>query len=127
MAEIGRRKGDAALLVALPEGQTVRAAARAAGIGERTATRRLADPAFRRRVADLRADMVERALGRAARGMSAAAVTLRQLLRAEKESVRLGAARALLALTVKLRESVEQEQRLRALEEWAGFTKGTKP
>jgi hypothetical protein len=117
MADIGRRKGDSALLVALAGGRTVRAAARAAGIGERTARRRLADPAFRARVAEMRADMVERALGRAARGMSAAADTLRRLLRADKESVRLGAARALLELTVKLRESVELEQRLCALEE----------
>jgi hypothetical protein len=123
MADIGRRKGDAALLLALASGRTVRAAARAAGIGERTATRRLADPAFRRRVSELRAEMVERALGRAAWGMRAAADTLRQLLRAEKESVRLGAARALLELTVKLRESVELEQRLRAVEERAAGEK----
>jgi hypothetical protein len=126
MADNGRRKrrkGEAALLLALAGGRTVRAAARAAGVGERTAARRLADPAFRRQVAELRAEMVERALGRAARGMSAAADTLRQLLRAEKESVRLGAARALLELTVRLREGVELEQRLRALEERAAGEK----
>jgi hypothetical protein len=44
MAENGRRKGEAALLVALAAGMTVRDAAVAAGIGERTATRRVADP-----------------------------------------------------------------------------------
>jgi hypothetical protein len=127
MAEIGRRKGDVALLVALAGGRTVREAARAAGIGERTATRRLADPAFRRRLAELRAEMVEQALGRAAKAMSAAADTLRKLLQAQRESVRLGAARALLELTPRLRESVELEQRLLALEAKMAAGKGWKP
>ncbi len=117
MAEIGRRRGDAALLLALAAGQTVRDAARSAGIGERTATRRVADPDFRRRVTELRADMVGRALGRMADGMTDAADTLRALLNAEGESVRLGAARSMLELSVKLRESVELEERLSALEQ----------
>jgi hypothetical protein len=117
MARNGRRKGDAALLLALAAGRTVRDAALAAGVGERTATRRVADPAFRRRVAELRAEMVGRALGRMADGMTEAADTLRLLLAARGESVRLGAARALLELGAKLRESVELEQRILALED----------
>jgi HEAT repeat protein len=52
-------------------------------------------------------------------GMAEAADVLRQLLAARSESVRLGAARALLELGVKLREGVELEERLRALEERA--------
>jgi hypothetical protein len=116
MAENGRGKGDTALQLALAAGQTVRDAARAAGIGERTAGRRLADPAFRRRVCELRAEMVQRALGKMADGMAEAADTLRQLLRAEGESVRLGAARSILELGNKLRESAELEERLAALE-----------
>jgi hypothetical protein len=86
MAEIGRRKGDDTLLLALASGQTARDAASAVGLGERTATRRLADPAFRRRVCQLRGEMVQRALSRMAEGMAEAADTLRQLLRAEAES-----------------------------------------
>jgi hypothetical protein len=126
MAAFGRRKGDDALLLALAAGQTVRDAARAAGVGERTATRRVAEPAFLRRVADLRADMVGRALGRMADAMTAAADTLRQLLTARSENVRLGAARSLLELGVKLRESVELEQRLLALEEGMSDKGGAK-
>jgi hypothetical protein len=49
-------------------------------------------------------------------GMSEAAAKLRELLSAESESVCLGAARALVELTVKLRESTELEQRVTALE-----------
>ena len=116
MAENGRLKGDDNLLLAMAEGRTVREAAIAAGLGERTATRRLADPNFRRRVVEARAEMVARALGKMADGMAEAADTLRQLLRAEGESVRLGAARSILELGNKLRESVEVEARLQAIE-----------
>jgi hypothetical protein len=93
MAENGRRKGDDALLLA---GKTIRDAATEARIGERTANRRLADPAFRRRVSELRAEMVAQALGRLAEGMAEVGDKLRELLNAESESVRLGACRALL-------------------------------
>jgi transposase-like protein len=107
VAHRGRRNADEALALALAAGQTLRDAAQAVGIGERTATRRWADADFRRRVADLRGAMVERAMGRMADAMTEAADTLRQLLHAEAESVRLGAARGILELAIKLRESVE--------------------
>jgi hypothetical protein len=116
MAGSGRRNADEALALALATGQTLRAAAEATGIGERTATRRTAEPGFRRRVNELRAEMTSRALGRMADGMADAADVLRKLLNADSESVRLGAARSLLELGVKLRESVELEERLAALE-----------
>lgn len=117
VAGSGRRNADEALALAVASGRTLRDAAVAAGIGERTATRRLADPAFRRRVTELRGDMVDRALGKLADGMAEAADCLRRLLSASSETARLGAARALLELGAKLRESVELEQRLQALEE----------
>ena len=116
MAENGRRKRDDILALALAAGQTLRDAAATAGIGERTATRRWADPEFRRYVADLRYEMTERALGKLADGMAEAGQVLRALLQAERESVRLGACRAILELGVKLREAVELERRLAALE-----------
>ena len=117
MAENGRRKGEAALLVALASGMTVRDAAVAAGIGERTATRRVTDPGFRRQVAQLRAHMVQRALGRLADASVQAVDTLRALLSAEADTVKLGAARAILELGNRLRETVELEERIAALEQ----------
>jgi len=117
VAHRGRRNADEALALAVASGQTLRDAAQAAGIGERTASRRWADPAFRRRVSELRDDMVQRSLGRMADGMTEAADVLRQLLAAESESVRLGAARSLLELGVKLRESVELEEEIGELGE----------
>jgi hypothetical protein len=71
--------------------------------------------------------MVQRSLGRMADGMSEAADVLRQLLAARSETVRLGAARSLLELGVKLRESVELEQRMRDLEEHLGATAKHQP
>lgn len=119
MAENGRRKGEIQLLLALAAGRTVREAAALAGIGERTATRRMADRAFRRRVTELRADMVQRALGQLADASTVAVRTLRKLLKAEADTVKLGAARCILELGNKLRESVDLEQRLAALEQHA--------
>lgn len=116
MAENGRRKRDDALAIALASGETIRDAAHITGIAERTATRRMSDPNFRRRLDELRGDMVSRALGKMANGMADAADKLRQLLAAKSEAVQLGACRAMLELTVKLREVVDFEQRLADLE-----------
>jgi hypothetical protein len=118
VAGSGRRNADESLALAVAGGQTLRDAATVAGVSERTATRRWADAAFRRRVAELRAEMVARSVGRMADGMSDAADVLRQLLApGTPPAVRLGAARALLELGTKLRESVELEERLQALEQ----------
>jgi hypothetical protein len=119
MAHNGRCKRDDALAVALAAGQTLRDAAAAVGIGERTATRRWANLEFRRWVAELRAEMVSRATAKIGEGMTEAADVLRKLLAAESESVRLGACRTMLELGMKLREFVDLESRVVALEEKA--------
>jgi hypothetical protein len=116
-----RRGADEALALALATGATVRDAASTAGIGERTAHRRLDDPAFHKRVSELRAALIDAAAGKVATAMTAAAHTLEGLLAAESETVRLAAAKALIELGVKLRDSTDHEQRLKALEhlgEW---------
>jgi hypothetical protein len=118
MAENGKEeRADARLLTALAAGATVRDAARRAGVSERTAHRRLADPAFRQRVTEARAEMVERALGQLADGASEAVGTLRKLLKAKADPVKLSAARTILEVGNKLRESVELQQRIAALEQ----------
>src|SRR4051812_4268513 len=104
--------------LALAGGRTQPEAARSAGCGTRTLKTWLHDqPAFGRRVAELRADMTQRALGRLADGMASAADTLGFLSRKGKsEMVRLSAARAVLELGNRLREAVDLEARLAALE-----------
>jgi hypothetical protein len=116
MAVSGRKNADDALALGLAQGHTLRDAATGAGISERTAARRWADPVFRKRVGELRGELVAMAAGRVADGMGEAASTLRELLNAAPPAVRLGAARSLLELGVKLRESIELEQRLTAVE-----------
>jgi hypothetical protein len=69
MAHGGRTIADDALAAALAEGKTVRDAVVAAGVSERTAYRRLGDPAFRQKVSEIRARMLERAAGVMADGM----------------------------------------------------------
>jgi hypothetical protein len=112
----GRRNGDGILAAGIAAGQTIAAAAAAAGVSERTAARRPTDPEFKQHVAELRAGMVQLALGRLSDGMAGAASTLRELLSDPSGTVRLGAARSLLELSTKLRESVDLENRLAALE-----------
>ena len=120
MSDIARRKGDSALLTALAAGATVRDAARTAGVSEATAHRRLQDPGFRQEVAQARGKLIDCALGQLADASTAAVCTLRSLLDADGDTARLGAARAILELGNKLRESVELEARIAELEQRAG-------
>src|SRR4051794_39403701 len=66
--------------LALASGSTLPEAARKADCGATTISTWLHDqPAFRQRIRELRADLTERALGRLADAMTAAADTLRHL------------------------------------------------
>src|SRR5688500_2460929 len=107
MAVRGRKNADDAWIVSLAAGWTIREACEHAGISERTAYRRLDDPLFRQHIAEARAGMVERSLGKLADASAEAVATLRTLLAAQGETVRLGAARNILELGAKLRDSVE--------------------
>ena len=117
MAHRGRKSADDALVATLAGGVTVQAAAQRCGVSERTIFRRLQDSGFKQRIANARAGMLERALGQLSTGAAEAAVVLRKLLRSKADSIRLQAARTILELGNRLRENVEQEHRLRALEE----------
>ncbi len=105
------------LLISLACGSTIDAAAAKAGLSKRTVNRRLEDPAFRQQLQEFRANMLERAsamLGAAA--MEAVKTLLGLMERTIPHSTRLGAARAVIELGLKLRDLLEVEQRLSALE-----------
>jgi transposase-like protein len=108
-----------AVALALAAGHTIEAAAPKGQCAVPTVKGWLAtQPAFKRRIAELRAEMTERALGKLADAMSVAADTLRHLcLRGKTESIRLKAAEALFTHGVKVRESIELHERIRVLEE----------
>jgi hypothetical protein len=129
MAENGSENddGELSLILALASGKSVRDAAQASGVSQRTIYRRLDDPAFSSQVQSVRGDMIQQALGRMADGMAEAADVLRGLLKAKGESIRLSAARSLLDLGVKMRTAVDTEARLQALESQLVQEKRTKP
>src|SRR5262245_7853834 len=121
MAQRGRRNADEALLLALACGATVEAAAQKAGISQSTAYRRLTEPAFRAHLQQVRADMVQRTAGALTAAAQEAVRTLLALQRDDAPApVRLGAARAVLEIGVKLRESADLEGRIAALEAQLG-------
>jgi len=105
-----------AVALALASGSTLENAAKKAGVGTTTVKTWLTSDGFVRRVQQLRAEMTTRAMSKLIDGMSFAASTLRELLSADSEQVRLSAARSVIELACKLRDTVELEQRLAALE-----------
>jgi hypothetical protein len=111
-----RSRSDELLLGALAAGSPVDQAAETAGISVRTAYRRLADPGFARRLAQARDELISSALGELVECASEAVATLRALLQAKDERVRLGAARSTLEQLLRLRETLTLSQRLAALE-----------
>jgi hypothetical protein len=117
-----------AVALGVASGLSLAAAARSAKVGGPTAKRwsRLV-PAFRRRVQELRTEMTSQALGRLVDAMVGAADTLSDLSRKGKsEMVRLGAARAILELANRTRETVELEEHLQALESQLASDGGAK-
>jgi hypothetical protein len=119
MARKSKKTADQALLMALAFGATVENAARKAGIGERTAYRRLADPAFQARLNQARADMVLRTAGMLTGAGIGSVKTLVDLQQdaSTPPAVRRGAARDVLELGIKYRESAELEERVAAIED----------
>ncbi len=116
MANRRRRRGEDVLLNALAGGAIVEAAAGQVGMSERTVYRRLADPGFRRRLEELRAEMARRTASSLTAAGPKAVEVLLELLDSPSEATRLGAARLILQLGPKLREASDLEARLAAIE-----------
>jgi hypothetical protein len=117
MPQQGRRKANHVLLTALACGATVEGAANKAGVSPATVYRRLKDPEFQRELHQLRSEMVQRMAGMlAAAGGEAVKSLLALLKETGPAAVRLGAARSVIELAVKLREVAELEPRIAALE-----------
>jgi len=117
MAEKTGQNREITLVLGLARGLSVRAAATASGYSERQAHRKVADPEFRRKVSEMRTRLVDQAVGLLTDANVAAVETLRSLLDGEPASVRLSAAKAVVELSVKLRENVEFSERLEKLEQ----------
>jgi hypothetical protein len=116
------KKVDESLILALACGASVETAARQCKVSERTIYRRLKDAAFLAEVREARAEMVKRSAGMLT---AASGEAVRTLMSLQKDSVppavRLGAARAVLEIGIKVRELVDLETRIAALEAQAGM------
>jgi len=104
------------LVLALARGLNVRSAAKVSGYSERQAHRKLDDPAFRIRVSNVRSEVVGQAVGILAAAGAEAARTLRKLLASPADQVKLAAARSILEVGNKLRETTELAKRIEAIE-----------
>jgi uncharacterized protein YbjT (DUF2867 family) len=118
MSENSLSKAEMKLLLPLACGMNAEQAARQAGVNVRTVFRRLKNPEFRRQIQAMRADMMQRTSGTLTAAGGEAVKTMVELMRSPTPfAVRLGAARAVVELSMKVRETVEIEQRLAELEE----------
>ncbi|HEX7787181.1 MAG TPA: hypothetical protein VF653_13260 [Methylomirabilota bacterium] len=104
------------LVKELAAGTPVKEAARLSGFSKRTVERRLDDPEFRDRVAQAREHMLAKATDGLAKAADKAVETLRALLDAESDTVKLGASRAILDGLLRFQESEVLAERVRKLE-----------
>jgi hypothetical protein len=112
----GRHAADDGLALSIAQGMSIRKAAEKAGISERTAARRVAEPDFRKRVVALRAEMTERAVGLLTAGLAGAVAVFLELCSSTSEGIRLAAAGQLINQLYRMKETAEIEERLAALE-----------
>jgi hypothetical protein len=123
MPQRGRKNADQLLLMALACGATVEAAARAADISQATVYRRLQDDEFCTKLQQTKADMVQRTASMlTASGMESVKTLMELQKPLTPPAVRLGAARSVIELGVKIREVADLEKRLAALEQQAVLT-----
>jgi hypothetical protein len=109
-----RQENLASLLAA---GWTHARAARECRVGTTTLYRWLKDPAFRARVAELRTELVDRAIGRLADLMGhRAADTLEMLLGAKCDTVKLDSVKAVFELFLQTTNAADLKARIEALE-----------
>ena len=114
----GRRRADDALILALACGATVEAAARQADVSESTVYRRLKETSFSNQLHQARSDMVKRASSMLTASAMESVKTLLDLQKpTQPPAVRLGAARSVLEIGIKLRQMVELEQDMVHLQE----------
>jgi hypothetical protein len=117
----GKKGGDEALVRALAAGLSVPKAAAAAGLSERTAYRRLENPAFRSRVDRARQEVVDGVVGKLSALGDTSVEALDGLLKSPTENIKLGATRTALEYLFKSHEQLtlarQMDELRRELEE----------
>lgn len=116
LREEKQTSGLVTLALAFASGESVKDAARLAGVSERTAYRKLKDERFIQRVNQARTSMIQQAVGRLAKTCAKASEVVEKLLDSKSERIRLQAAKAIMDNIIKLGDAVAYEQRLASLE-----------
>ena len=121
------RKGEPAVSAALAGGASYVDAAKAGHVAVCTVTRRMTEPGYAAGVLALRAEMLQRAVGRLANSAEAAALCLGELLDEESPQARLGACRAIFEYAGRFHDVAVLEQRIAALEAERGTQRPGSP
>lgn len=112
------RRGENAVILALAQGRSTDEAGKAGGVTGRTVRRWLEDPSFAARVSEVRVQILDRTVGALVDASTEAVATLRSLMSgSSSDNVRMRAALGLLDAVVTMRESLELERRIAALED----------
>src|SRR5271166_3738990 len=118
MSVPGKRGADPKLLLLLACGASAESAARQTGVSESTVRRRLKDPDFVRKLHKQRAEMHLRIANQLTAAGTEGVRTMVQLMQPNNTgSVRLGAARTVVELSSKVRETADLALRLAELEQ----------
>jgi hypothetical protein len=107
---------DVLLAAELAAGKSAATSARELDLSKSTVMRRLRDPGFRKLVTELRGEMLSDVLGRMTDKMIGGVEMLDVLLKDEDPGIRLRAFRALMTFGLRLRDSVDFENRISELE-----------
>lgn len=116
MIEDDRPTREDAFLLALARGRCVRDAAAEAEIGEATGYRWMRDRTIQKRLNEMRSELWTAALAGLSQAATQAVATFVELLQSEDEATRLKAAAKILECGSRLRQDVETNARLSALE-----------
>src|ERR1700722_8172389 len=118
MAKEGKHAADHKLILALICGATPETAAQKAGVSIRTLRRRMRDPRFVRKLDRKRGEMLLRSADQLTAAHTVAVRTLIELMQTGNGGqVRRGAARAVIELSMKVRETADLVERLSQLEQ----------
>lgn len=124
MAQGGTDSRRELVAAALATGGSIIDTATRFGVGRRTIHRWMAESEFRYRISELRSELLSEAAGRSAGAICEALATLQEILTDGEQSgnVRVSAARCLIDSCLKIRETVDLDDRLKALEQQARET-----
>lgn len=107
-----RKNADELFAQEIASGKLVRDAAQAAGISLATASRRLADPTFKEKVAQIKRNVMERSTARLVARTTMATKRLAKLLKSTDEAIALRAVKITLELAVKLYQMEDLQKQI---------------